>query len=121
MPKLNLKDNNLKQDDRLFLEALQEILEYNRVLLVEELTSKLSTITIASTSTNSTIDRSVRNKTYTEETEFETISIDDSKFVVEQTLDGIEKGFQGLAEKTMTKDSNASATVNKLRNLKKGN
>jgi hypothetical protein len=49
------------------------------------------------------------------------ITIDDSVFVTEVTVGKIEKGFDELADTTVSKDENVNSAVSKLKSLKKGN
>lgn len=110
------KPSPLKQDHQLFLDALASLMDEQRTLLVEELVSKMGTIPIAMPSGNSTI---VRHQKAEASSDIAPIEIDDSTFVVEQKLDGVQKGFDKLTESETTQDAEASRSIDKLRNLKR--
>lgn len=109
------KKPSLKQDDQNFLDALKVLLDEQRRLLVEELGEKISSIPVAVQTENSTM---VRHLQPSKPVDF--VEIDESIFVTEQKLDDIEKGFEELAETKTTKDEEASKSISKLRDLKKG-
>lgn len=112
------KDPPLKQDDRLFLSALDKIMEKHTDRMIAAMREYMENLPVASSTERSTMVEQSASGTVAKAKR--AISIDDSTFVVDQKLDGVEKGFEELTEKTKTQDVDASKTVNKLRNLKKG-
>jgi hypothetical protein len=110
------KPGPMKQDDQLFLDALDALMEKHTDILVDKLVARLGAIPVAMTTGSSTMVQ--RYQAASEE--LPSIEIDDSTFVVDQKLDGVKKGFDELAEKKTTKDAEASKSISKLRNLKKG-
>lgn len=107
----------MKQDDKLFLEALDQLLAKHRTALVDELVSKIREIPIAMVQESDTITRRQQVTLPSEKTDIE---IDETTFVVQQKLNEVEKGFETLTEAKTTQDAEASKSISKLRSLKKG-
>ena len=109
------QDPPLKQDDRLFLSALDKLMEKHTDRMIAAIREYMGSISVASLTEKSTmVEQSAPVK------KKQAIEIDSSTFVVDQKLEGVEKGFEELTEKTKTQDADASKSISKLRNLKKG-
>lgn len=110
---------NLRLDDQVFLEALDDLLEKHRQKLVEELaqtlTEKISMLPVVVNDVSDTITKSPKVSKVVPK-----ISIDESVFVIDEKIDGIQKGFSELAETKTEQDADAVKALNKLRSLKKG-
>lgn len=104
----------MKQDDKIFLDALQALLEKERKELVKELKKELGSIGLSFTSgsqSSTVISPSQKSNK---------VEIDESIVVTSQNIQDVEKNFDSLVESETTKDSEATSSVNKLKALKKG-
>lgn len=110
---------NLRLDDQMFLEALDSLLEKHRQKLVKELaqalTEKIGMLPVVVNDVSDTISKSSKVSKAVPK-----ISIDESVFVIDEKIDGIQKSFSELAETKTEQDADTAKALNKLRSLKKG-
>ena len=103
----------MKQDDKLFLEALEVLLEKERKELVKELKEELKSVGLNLTSGTE------KSKVIDSPKRISQVEIDESIVVTPQDIQGVEKNFDSLTEPKLTADKEAKASVNKLKAMKK--
>lgn len=101
-----------------FLDSLDKLLEKHVETLAKKLgeeiattlEAKIKTLPLANISSRDIMERSSSNLP----------RIDESIFVTEEKIDGIQKGYEEIVETQVEQDNTAEKALNKLRSLKKG-